>query len=167
MLLMPIKTVIIVLLLLTNTTFVLAKDSDKSQTINIWADSFIADKQNNSAVYNGNVRFEQGTIKISTDRLEIEYKNDSFENMIMQSETLSSFEQLDNNNELIKATAKQIIYQNKTNEVFFIGNVTFNQGGNVFQAESMQLNTDTKKLVTNKDNNQENSNRVFISIQPE
>lgn len=171
---MKIKTslALVIGILSIGSSLVFAEADDKNQTINIWADNFIADKQNNSAIYQGNVKFEQGSIKINTDLLEIFYQEKSFERIIMQSETLSSFEQLDNN-KLIKATAKEIIYRNLDNLIIFSGNVTFQEGNNIFKAQTMQLNTETKKLVTTakpstpNDNADEDQDRVFISIQPE
>lgn len=167
---MKIKILLIFFALWASSILVFAEPSDKDQPINIWADNFIADKENNAATYHGNVKFEQGSIKINTDLLEIFYKENSFERIVMQSDTLSSFEQRDNN-KLIKATAKEIVYRNLDNLITFSGDVTFQEGNNIFKAQTMQLNTETKKLVTSAKTSaataEEEQDRVFISIQPD
>lgn len=146
-----------------------AKESDKNAAVKIWADSFVADKKNNRAQYEGNVRFEQGSIKIQCDKLEIIYRNDKIVRFILSSqENTCQFEQLDDNDSLTTASAQEMVYEQKKEQLTFTGQAELKQGKNIFKAESMLFNTADNRLISNKaDDTESKPSRVFISIEPD
>ncbi len=155
----------------------IAKQSDQTAPLQIWADTFIADKKNNRASYTGNVKFEQGSIKINCHRLDIIYLSDQADKIdyismqASDAETdVANFEQINDENVLIKASAKNIKYDQAGNLITFTGNAELQEGNNLFKAESMLFNTAESRLITNQTQDSKDSsekNRVFISIQPD
>jgi len=121
---------LISLSLFASTSF--AKESDKSAPLNIWADKFVANKKAKTASYTGNVKFEHGSIKIICDELTVEYSNnDKVKRLFMQSENIASFEQLNDQDELSKASAQKIEYLHKKSLITFQGDAEVKQGDNV------------------------------------
>lgn len=151
-----------------------AKQSDKDAPIKIWADTFVADKKDNLAIYKGNVIFEQGTIKVACDQLKIVYQEqapDEIDYIVMQAKqgtgNVAQFTQIDDNGKQLTASAKKIEYRQTQDKATFTGNAELQQNNNIFKAESMLFNTRESRLITNKIESDSKKNRVFISIKPE
>lgn len=106
-----------------------ALESDRTQPIEIYADTFHADEVKQTAIYSGNVVVQQGTLRFNTDRLELKISAKGYRQAFLHGskEHLTKFKQQKDNktpgiDEWIHAQATTMIYDEQTDLITLDGN---------------------------------------------
>jgi len=123
-----------------------AADSDRDQPINIEADQLEIREQDNVSIYNGNVQLVQGSLRMNSDRMVIHF-NDANELTLMEmTGNPAKFQQLDNEQQLIRGEAEQIDYSDLDSLLILRRKASLDQDGNVITSDLIRFNTATSGL---------------------
>lgn len=138
-----------------------ANPADRTKPINISADSSEYNDIAGTQVLAGNVEISQGSMVIRADRITVELKDNTLYK-ITGSGSPIRFQQLTENNELMRGQSEQISYNTKTSEITFSGNAEFEKPGQKFTGHSINYNIAelTFKAAGN------DNGRVNIVLQP-
>ncbi len=135
--------------------------ADRDKPINISADTSEYDEKAGTQVLAGNVEITQGSMVIKAERIKVELKNNALFR-ITGSGAPIRFQQLTENNELLRGQSDQISYNTETSEITFKGNAALERPGQKFTGHSINYNMTelTFKAAGNE------KGRVSIILQP-
>ena len=138
-----------------------ANPADRSKPINISADTSEYDEKAGTQLLSGNVEISQGSMVIKADRIKVELRNNTLYK-ITGSGSPIRFQQLSENNELMRGQSRQISYNTETSEITFTGNAEFERPGQKFSGHNIDYNMAdlTFKAAGNE------KGRVSIVLQP-
>ncbi len=139
----------------------LAKTDDRSKPININADTSEYDERAGTQVLSGNVEISQGSMVIKADRIVVELRDNALYR-ISGSGSPIRFQQLTENDELMRGQSNEISYNTRTSEITFKGNAEFERPGQKFTGHTISYNM--AKLTFKAAGN--NKGRVNIVLQP-
>lgn len=114
----------------------LQQDSDLPVEVN--ADSLSVDQANGSAVFTGNVRIAQGSMRLSAPEVQVYYNESS--SGISRLEAYGGVLLVDGPD---AAEAKTAIYSVENSTVEMMGDVLLTQGNNTLQSQKMTVNLKT------------------------
>lgn len=127
-----------------------ALTSDQDMPINIQADEAVIEEKTGQYTYKGAVTVDQGTMKITADKVRITTgdNNEVIEIVAFAGEDeLAHFEQrLDDDKDIVYADAKRITYHVEEDKLSLEGNATLKQSKNTFWGESLQYDVITGKV---------------------
>ena len=150
------------LLLLLQTPLASALDSDKDQPIYLEANDVQIDDRTGVSVYTGNVVFDQGTMHLTANRLEIIKKNGETDEIIADGDPVRFQQQTDADKGLAKGHAKRMIYKVKSDMVYLYDDAELTQDGDAFRNDRITYNRATK--VVRAGASQKGKQRVRITI---
>ncbi len=150
------------LALLPSEAFALPKD--KYQTIHVAADHVSIDDKNQISVYKGNVEFQQGSIKITADIVELHAVNGRLNRIIANGQPATFKQQIKQNMQTVRGHARIVEYTLNDQLLSFTDEAHFQQGDNTFSGEKMIY--DTKNEILQAHGNKQSGKRVRIVIQP-
>ncbi len=138
-----------------------AVKSDASQPVSIDADSVVFNKSAGTAVYQGNVSIQQGTLKIHAARIEINAPNNKIVRITATGNPLTVEQRMDSG-KLAKGRAKQMRYLVGKKRLILSGNALLSQGNDQFSSNYIEFSTLTGALKAgNKKNNKSRVHAVF------
>lgn len=124
-----------------------AKSSDRKQPMDISADNtdaLLTDTGESSI--NGNVLITQGSLKIEADRAVISrVKGDVVK--VTLSGAPTRMQQTNDNDDVMKASAKQIVYLISSEQIELTGGVIIDQARGSMRGESIRYNLKTGRLT--------------------
>ena len=130
------------------TAFAWALESDREQPIEITADTAVLDEIKQQAIYSGNVKLAQGSLKIHAKRLIINASSDGEIEKITASGNLAEFTQIPEPNEPpITAKAKTIFYFIAEERLLLNDDASVVQENNVFQGDTINYDIKRQKLT--------------------
>lgn len=158
--------VLIVLVLLAASLMCLAKDataqtSDHTQPINVKADASVFDERRGTQTLTGNVEVTQGSLSITADKIEIQIKDGALYQITGTGSPII-FQQLTQDNQLVRGECNEIIYNTVTTEITFRGNANFERPGQKLTGNTIEYNL--RELTFKATGN--NEGRVNITLQP-
>lgn len=112
-----------------------ALPEDADQPIDIEADKLEMDLNANVVTYIGNVRVVQGTMRVTADRMRVEYENKKVVRITATGEPAHYQQQLDAEQGEVKARAHTIVYHTQQERVQLQQNAWLEQGGNEISGE--------------------------------
>ena len=138
-----------------------AKADDRTKPININADESEYDEKAGTQVLSGNVEISQGSMVIKADRIKVELRNNALYRISGTGNPIR-FQQLTENDELMRGQSNEISYNTQTSEITFKGDAEFERPGQKFTGHSISYNMKalTFKATGNK------KGRVNIVLQP-
>jgi len=142
----------------------LALNSDKTQPLEIEADSFHLDDAKEVTVYSGNVIVTQGSIKILADKITIHGTRGTTNRVIAVGNPVKFKQQPNSEQALIRGEAKRLEYRVTTDTVVLTDNATLWQDGNTFS--SNRIIYDSKRSIAKAGNKGSSSERVKITLKP-
>ena len=141
------KTVNTLLLCVLLSSQVLAKSSDRNQAMDINADlgdALLTDDGESSI--SGNVIISQGSLQINADKAVItRVKGDT--SKVTLSGNPARMQQMSDNGELMKATAKQIVYYISTEQINLLGNAVIDQPRGSMRGEVIRYDIKSGRLT--------------------
>lgn len=159
----PIKSTILLALFLSLIPYgVQALQSDQSKIVNVEADKATIDKKSGTSTYLGNVIVQQGSMRITADKLTVYTKRGKL-NRIRAQGNPAAFEQQGKDSKNISAIAATITYQANDNVILFENGAELRQGANKFA--SNRIIYDISKDTVNA-GKKSGGDRVTITIQP-
>ena len=139
----------------------MARADDRTKPININADASEYDERAGTQVLSGNVEISQGSMVIKADRIVVELRNNALYR-ISGSGNPIRFQQITDNDELMRGQSNEISYNTQTSEITFKGNAEFERPGQKFTGHTISYNM--AELTFRAAGNQKG--RVNIVLQP-
>lgn len=147
--------------------------SDRDQPISIEADSAFVDDVNGITIYEGNALIQQGTLKITADKVKVIMSDSEVIQIIASmergSEGLAHYEQVpDDDEDLVSADAKTITYFIQEEKLHLAGEAYLQQTQNKFSGELLYYNMTTGVVDLKGGGKQSDgkTGRVSITLQP-
>ncbi|OUS41318.1 lipopolysaccharide transport periplasmic protein LptA [Oleispira antarctica] len=118
-----------------------ALESDASEEIIIQSNSAEFDRKAGTAIYIGDVVLDQGTLKITADRITL-YSNEQkkLTKAVAIGEPAHLQQQMENEKGLTKARGKTITYRTLDKEITLLDDAILEQEGHVFTGETIVYN---------------------------
>lgn len=110
-----------------------ALPEDASAPIHIQGDNAEFDQANGLLIYTGDVRIDQGSLRVTADRMVVEYRDDQVVKITAKGAPASYQQRLQRDNGLVNADAETIVYHTTSERVELIGDAFLTQEGNEFQ----------------------------------
>jgi len=153
---------------------VYALPSDRDKPILIEADEAEINEADGSSIYKGNVTFDQGTMRISADQIEIITVNSEIERIIASTNSNSTSvahyqQQPESDEELVYADAREITYYAQEERLNLIGQAKLRQTEDRFSGELLKYNVKkgTVSLAGTISSEAGQSGRISISLSPQ
>jgi len=119
----------------------LALESDATEEITIQSDRAELDRKAGTAIYTGDVILEQGTLKITADRITlISNKQRKLTKAIAVGQPAHFQQQMEGEKGLTKAQGKTITYLTTNKNITLLEDATLEQEGNLFTGETIIYN---------------------------
>lgn len=155
------KLLILVFLVLPST--LLALSTDRDQPIEVEADSLEIRDTENISIYSGNVRLNQGSLALRSERLVI-YFNDQNELTLMElTGSPATFRQLNNEQQEITGQADRLEYREAESTLILLGNARLSHRGDIIESNTIRINTDNESIQAGSSTSDD---RVKMLIQP-
>ena len=124
----------------------LAKGSDRSQPMDIEADSTeVGIGDDSDAVLTGNVVITQGTLEVKSDRATIQRKGGDISQVVLTGAP-ATLNQVNDNGEPMHATASRIVYDTSADVVVLTGGVVIEQTRGTLRGEHVKYDLKTGRL---------------------
>jgi len=155
--------------LLSTSNIAMARQSDRSQPINVNADSSEFDEKAGVQSLQGNVQITQGTLQINADFIAITLENNALSKIEGRGSPIR-FEQENEAGELMQGQAREIIYDAVDGTLILVGDASLSQPRQSLTSERITFNGQTQKVSA--DGGERSSGdgggggRVSIQIQP-
>lgn len=143
---------------------VLALPSDENQPIQIQADKAEFNEKNGTAIYTGDVKIKQGTLKVIADVVTIYRNANGVETIVAVGKPAHYRQKPEENKADVFAHAKTIEYHVQKEIIKLIDDAKLEQEGNTFTGQKIDYFM-KKQLV--KANSQQKNGRVFTTILPD
>ncbi len=155
------KLLTLVFLVLPST--LLALSTDRNQPIEVEADSLEVRDTENMSIYSGNVRLNQGSMALRSERLVI-YFNDQNELTLMElTGSPATFRQLNNEQQEMIGQADRLEYRELESTLILLGNARLSHKGDTIESNRISINTDTESIQAG---SSDADDRVKMLIQP-
>lgn len=123
-----------------------AADPAEDEPIHIQARSVEANDKTGMVVYSGNVRAEQGDLSIQADRVEIHARAGKTELIRAIGKPVKLRRRANDANEEILAEAGRVDYRVSSDKIDMFGNVSLRRGKDLFTADTLHYDIDSKSL---------------------
>lgn len=154
----------------------IALESDATKEITIQSNSAQFDRKTGTAIYIGEVILEQGTLKITADKITL-YSNEQkkLTKAIALGQPAHFQQQMENNKGLTKAEGASITYLTLDKNITLLDNAILEQEGNIFTGETIIYNMldetvsakgGTQTELTPNSEDEVKPSRVKMIIQP-
>jgi lipopolysaccharide export system protein LptA len=151
----------LLILCLAATGPVLAKSTDRSQPMDIDADSTDALLGDDAVTtMNGNVRIRQGTLEVDADRAEIHRSGGDIGQIVLTGSP-ARLRQVSDQGEPLDARAQRIVYTRTSEIMLLTGGVVVEQPRGSLRGETLKYNLDTGRIEGGGD-----GQRVSLRILP-
>lgn len=140
-----------------------ARTDDATKPINIKADSAEINDTTGISVYRGSVKFTQGSMQLTGEKIVLETANKKVQKIIVEG-SLSTFEQTTDDGRVVYAEAEKMVYNISDNEVVLTKNAKLTEAGNTFASDRIVFYTD-KEIVSA--GSSTGNDRVNITVFPE
>ena len=141
-----------------------AASRDNDEPIRVDARSVEANDKTGTVIYRGNVLVEQGRLSIRADRIEIKTHNKQTDLIRATGNPVKLRQRTDGVSQEIQAEANRVDYHVLARNAELTGNVTLRRGEDLFTADTLNYELDSKNLVASSDD--KGTGRVHAVIQP-
>lgn len=114
--------------------------ADSAQPIHIRAASAEFDEPNGQAVYGGGVEVRQGTLRVTGERLQVDYQDAKVRRIVATGGPARYQQELEKERGLVKAAASTIVYHAGQDRIDFQGAARLTQAGNAVTGELIRYN---------------------------
>lgn len=114
--------------------------ADSEQPIHIRAAAAEFDEPNGQAVYGGGVEVRQGTLRVTGERLQVDYQDAKVRRIVATGGPARYQQELEKERGLVKAAASTIVYHAGQDRIDFQGAARLTQAGNAVTGELIRYN---------------------------
>ncbi|MDH5258559.1 MAG: lipopolysaccharide transport periplasmic protein LptA [Gammaproteobacteria bacterium] len=140
-------------------------ETDKSSPILIEANQVDMAEKSGISTYTGNVKLEQGSIKINADSIVVYTQNKKLQRIIATGSPATFSQKPDNQTDDVHASAQHVEYSSLSGMLILLNNANMQQGSNLFSGNRIEY--DTNNDILSAKSSQKNNQRVKAVIQPE
>ncbi len=144
-------------------TQVVALPDDRDQPIRIEADQALRDEKQGFTRYEGNVKMDQGSLKIEADRITVYHDQREADRIIAEGNPASLQQQPEPNKGLVKARARLIEYFKSEDRVRLSEDANIEQDGSIVTGDSIDYYITEQLVRADSDKSREDS-RVQVVI---
>ena len=137
----PTKRILAISLLISLCSQAWALRSDRQQPIDIKADRVEVDQKQQVSHYIGNVRLEQGSLKITADDVVVYLVDNKLHKIVITGNPARFEQQPENNREVVTSQANSMEYYAGKEQLLLKHNAEVNQGGNHFRGDFIEYDT--------------------------
>ncbi len=137
-------------LLLPRLALSLSEDADKP--IHITGRSAEMDRTARTLVYHGNVRIDQGTLRVIADTMVVEYEQQQVVRIIATGTPARYQQQLEGDQGQVHANASQIVYHTQTEALDLLGKAQLLQRGSELKGDVIRYDIVAGKVDAHADN---------------
>lgn len=137
-------------LLLPRVALALSEDADKP--IHITGQSAEMDRTAQTLVYHGNVRIDQGTLRVIADTMVVEYEQEQVVRIIATGTPARYQQQLEGDQGQVHANASQIVYHTQTEALDLLGKAQLLQRGSELKGDVIRYDIVAGKVDAHADN---------------
>lgn len=141
----------------------LANPADAKQTIKVSSDSALFDKLAGKVVYSGNVKMQQGTLKIEADKLTINRNEQGLDKVIALGKPAKYEQILNDVDGKTHAYGETIIYDTPSQELTLLESAGLEKQGNVFAGDKIVYLIKEQRV---KAESPQKDERIRMVIQP-
>lgn len=138
------KLVFAALVALVQTAFAL--DSDRNQPASVEADEVEYDFRTGVRTYKGNVIVEQGSLRITGDKLVVKYKDDKLESATAWGNLASFKQRPEGKSQDVVGKGKKILLDQTRNTLTLVDSASLQQGTDVAKGEMIVYDINKDKL---------------------
>jgi lipopolysaccharide export system protein LptA len=120
----------------TQPTHALPEDAD--QPIHILGDKVVLEEKAETATYSGNVTINQGSLKITADRVTFEFEDEQVVRIIARGSPAYYSQKLKPGQQNMQANARTIVYHTSIERIDLKGSAHLQQQGNDFRGEVIE-----------------------------
>jgi len=140
-----------------------ALSSDAQQPIEIEADTLLVKDKENTSTYTGNVRLNQGSLKIRCEQLVLYFSEDKELVLMKMAGTPATFRLLDDHQQELRGKAEQMEYRVSESFLMLVGNAMFTHAGDTIESNQIQVDTTSGSVEAG---GSKSNDRVRTLIQP-
>ena len=141
----------------------LALQSDRQQPINVEADRASINKKTGTSTYSGHVIVQQGSMRITADKLTVYTRKGKLEKMLAQGKPAEFKQRAEKGNKDISAIAESMTFHANDKIIIFEQGAKLSQGANTFSSNRIIYNQAKDTVDAGK---KSGGDRVTITIQP-
>ena len=156
---------LLLLLLLQQSANVYALESDKSSPILIEANQVAMAEKTGVSTYTGDVKLEQGSIRIQADSIVVYTNNKKLQRIIATGKPALFSQQPDKQSQRVDASANHVEYASTSGMLLLLDNAKMQQGSNSFSGNKIEYDT-VNDILSAKSSGEKNQ-RIKAVIQPE
>jgi lipopolysaccharide export system protein LptA len=119
---------------------------DADQPINIRADTAELDETKGLAIYRGSVQLDQGTLRVTADTMTIELVDQKVVRITAEGNLAHYQQQLNPDEETVRADAETIIYHTQAERVELIGQAYLTENDNEFRGTLIEYDMRAGKV---------------------
>ena len=139
-----------------------ALPEDADQPIHIRADNAEIDQQQGLAIYRGDVRVEQGTLRVTADEMTVEYVDQKVVRVTAKGNPAHYRQQIKAGQEQVIAHSSVIIYFTQEERLDLMGDALLIQGGSEITGDLIKYDIVAGKV----DATAQNDERIRMVLQP-
>ena len=141
-----------------------ALESDRDQPIHIKADRITVNEKQGVSFYQGNVKFTQGSLRVTGDEVTVFLQGDVLSKVIVIGNPATLKQLPDHRQEPVNSKARRMEYDAKKEVVYLIDNAEVQQGPNSFSGNYIEY--DTRNSVVSARKGETDDSRVHVIITP-
>jgi lipopolysaccharide export system protein LptA len=141
----------------------LALESDRKQSINVEADRASINKKTGTSTYSGHVIVQQGSMRITADKLTVYTRKGKLEKMLAQGKPVEFKQRVEKGNKDISAIAEKMTFHATDSIIIFEQGAKLSQGANTFSSNRIIYNQIKDTVDAGK---KSGGDRVTITIRP-
>ena len=141
-----------------------ALESDREQPIHIKADRITVKEKEGVSLYQGNVQFTQGSLRVTGDEVTVFLQGDVLSKVIVIGNPATLIQKPDHREEPVNSKARRMEYDAKKEVVYLIDNAEVQQGPNSFAGNYIEY--DTRNSMVSARKGKADDSRVHVIITP-
>ncbi|MDD3609092.1 MAG: lipopolysaccharide transport periplasmic protein LptA [Halothiobacillaceae bacterium] len=156
----PVSSLALLLLLALPAAW--AGKADRSQPIEVEADSKSTDYKAGIGVYTGKVIIVQGSLRATADKATLYLKEGQLDRAVLEGKPVT-YREMDDKGQWLEAEARQVDYFAARGELILTGQARVSRAGDVMTSERIEYDQKAEVLKAGRGDGQD---RVHITLQP-
>ena len=140
---------------------VLGTDNERQQPVHLRADRIDIDQKKGLSLYRGNVVFNQGTLRLTAARAEVQNRANVLETVTAEGKPVTFRHRPEGLAEFIEGEASRAVYHAPTRRVDLYGNVQVQRGRDLFRSAVLHYDIENQSMV----GESANGRRVYAALE--
>lgn len=140
----------------------LAVDNERQLPVNLRADRIDVDQKKGLSLYRGHVLFNQGTLRLTAARAEVQNRANVIETVTAEGQPVSFRHRPEGLTEFIEGEASRVVYHALTRRVDLYGMVQVRRGRDLFRSAVLHYDIENQSMT----GESANGRRVYAALVP-